>query len=71
MTVTWTDVFSSNVSRIGYDDETQSMVVEWSRGKTSRYKGVSPELAESVSRSWSVGTAIREQIIPNYEHEYI
>jgi hypothetical protein len=35
MAVTWKDVFSSHVERVGYDDEPGEMLVEWKTGKFS------------------------------------
>lgn len=63
-------VYSSNVNRVGHDPETGELHVQWQGGKTSIYSGVPAALASDVAQSWSVGKAVREQIIPNYEHRY-
>jgi hypothetical protein len=70
MAVEWKDVFSANVQRVGHDADTNTLMVRWKSGKVSRYKGVSAELAQDVANSWSVTTAINEQIKPNYDHSY-
>ena len=64
-------VYSSHVDRIGHDPETQQLFVQWQNGKTSVYSGVPAGVAQDVSNNWSVGQAVREQIIPNYPHEYM
>lgn len=63
-------VFSSHVDRIGHDSDTGDLHVQWQGGKTSVYSGVPAALASDVRNSWSVGKAVREQIIPNYKHRY-
>ncbi len=73
MPVEWRDVISDNVARVGFDDETQMLLVTWQKsGKTSAYgPGVSPELFDSVSKSWSVTDAINSEIKPQFSHKYI
>jgi hypothetical protein len=69
MTITWSGVYSSHVAEIGYDDETQEMLVKWDSGRISGYKGVSAEEAELISKSPSVGQALR-QVKGRYPHRY-
>jgi hypothetical protein len=64
-------VFSSNVQSIGYDDQTQDLIVTWKNGKRSAYAGVPEELADELSRAPSVGTMLNSDIKPNYEHRYV
>ena len=63
-------VYSSHVDRIGHDPETGELYVQWQGGKTSIYSGVPAAVANDVTTAWSVGKAVREQIIPNYQHRY-
>ena len=70
MTVIRREVYSSHVSTIAYDDETKRLSVTWDTGKTSNYEGVPQQLAESVMNSWSVGTALHDQIKGKYDHNY-
>jgi hypothetical protein len=63
------NVYSSSVNRIGY--EGGKLFVEWVSGRTSVYEGVSPEIAETVANSWSIGRAIHRDIKPNYPHRYV
>ena len=46
MAVVLKDVFSSNVSQVGYDHDAQELHVIWNTGKHSVYIGVPPALAE-------------------------
>lgn len=62
---------SSSVRTVGYDEAARSLHVEWANGRVSVYSDVPPSLADDVSRSWSVGKALREQVIPHYEHRYL
>lgn len=63
-------VYSSHVSRIGHDADTGDLHVEWDTGKTSIYSGVPPDVAQSVMTSWSVGTALRDQVKGTFDHRY-
>ena len=64
-------VFSSNVQSIGYDDETQDLLVTWNNGRVSAYSGVSEELAVEVSQAPSVGGMLNSTIKNQYPHRYI
>lgn len=70
MVVVWHHVFSSNVERMGYDEFSKDMFVEWKTGKTSVYADVPEEVFTDVSNSYSVGNALREQVIGKYKHSY-
>jgi hypothetical protein len=63
-------VYSSHVDTVHYDEKTKELSVTWQTGKTSVYSGVPADLADKVAKSWSVGSAIRDQIKPYYEHRY-
>ncbi len=63
-------VFSSTVDKIGYDDETGNLIVQWKKGRTSQYVGVPPELAKNVINSWSVGESLHNEIKPHFPHRY-
>lgn len=63
-------VHSTHVDRIGYAADTGELYVQWQGGKTSVYSGVPSGVAHDVTNAWSVGQAVREQIIPNYQHRY-
>jgi hypothetical protein len=65
------EVFSSHVSKAGYDAETGEMHVQWDSGKTSVYSGVPSALADEVLNAWSVGAALAARIKGQYEHRYV
>lgn len=68
---TWTkNVFSSNVSEVGYDTETHDLIITWVRGKRSIYSGVPEELAEQLANAASVGSMLNAEIKPFYSHRY-
>ncbi len=72
MTTWWKDVYSSNASRVGYDDESQSLLVKWAKGgKTSAYQGVPEEVAYQVANAPSVGSMLNSDIKPFYPHRYV
>lgn len=63
-------VFSSSVSRIGWNSETNELWVEWSGGRVSAYGGVSQEQADEIANSWSVGEAVA-RLKKSAPHRYI
>lgn len=65
------EVYSSNVSAVGYDEETLELYVQWKRGKVSRYLNVPQNVAKSVMQAYSVGQAIADTIKPAYAHQYV
>lgn len=71
--VVWKDVLSENVGRVAYVAETTELLVQWiPNGKTSAYgPGVPADLAEEVSKAWSVKNALSNQIIGRYPHRYV
>lgn len=64
------DVYSSNVSSIGYDEEKKEMYVTWTRGKRSIYSGVPEQLAIDVANAASVGSMLNAEVKPFYAHRY-
>lgn len=70
--MTWeVSVFSEMASAIGYDVETEDMIVTWRNGKRSAYHGVPEELAVEISKAPSVGTRLNQDIKPIYPHRYV
>ena len=60
-------VFSSMISEVGWDDETQELLVKFSKGgKTAAYKGADEGLALELSKAPSVGSMFLEQVRPFY-----
>lgn len=65
------EVYSSVVSRMGYDDEKQELWVEWARGgRSSVYQGVPGHVADRIMKAPSIGAALRGGIQPLYTHRY-
>ena len=64
-------VFSSNVTEIGYDSETNELLVTWKNGRRSAYAGVPEGLADQVSRAPSVGEMLNSDIKSVYSHRYV
>ena len=63
-------VYSSNVSEVGYDDESGELLVVWKSGKTSAYQGVPEDVALKLANAPSVGKMINDEIKPYYSHSY-
>ena len=64
-------VYSSNVSEVGYDEETQELLVTWKSGRVSAYAGVPEEVAVELSNAPSVGIMMNSTIKPMYSHRYV
>ena len=64
-------VFSSHVESVGYDTDTNELLVTWQNGRTSAYKDVSEELAFQVANAPSVGQALNSMVKNQYEHRYV
>ena len=72
MAVSWTGVYSSNVNRVGYDDESQTLLVEWAKGgRMSSYQGVPADVAGDAAKAWSVGNFINQEVKGRYAHKYV
>ena len=68
MATTWEkSVYSSNVSTVAYDAEEKVMYVTFLKGGARyAYQGVPEELAEQLAQAPSVGSMLRNEIIPYY-----
>ena len=64
-------VYSSHVSRIGYDADQHELLVEWDTGKVSAYSGVPPDVADEAMNSWSVGTFLNNSVKKQFQHRYV
>lgn len=70
--VTWTDVLSSRISKVGYSPSSQTLYVSWSKGgKTSAYLQVPAAIADDFTKSWSVGEAVNSMLNGKYTMEYV
>ncbi len=61
------NVFSSMISVVGWDDETNEITVEFTKGGAVwAYSGASEGLADQLARAPSVGSMFLSEIKPNY-----
>jgi hypothetical protein len=64
-------VYSSMVSEVGWDDQTNEILIKWAgSGKTSGYGPATEDVADECSRAPSVGQFVISEIKPNYGHRY-
>lgn len=63
-------VFSSHISKVGYDAESKELHVEFKNGKTAVYMDVPADVAQQVTDAPSVGTALHEIIKGRFPHGY-
>ena len=61
-------VFSSMVSALSYDGETSELTVEWAKGGSGVFSGVSEDVANSAANAPSVGNFVHNQLKPNYPY---
>lgn len=64
-------VFSSNVESIGFDSNTEELLVTWKSGKVSAYASVPEEVALQCANAPSVGSFLNAQIKNQYSHRYV
>ena len=65
------EVSSSNINQIGYDDETQTMGVEFHSGKVYHYNNVPKEVYEEFVEAPSVGRHFNTEIRGQYDGELV
>ena len=63
------EVVSSNISFIGYEEETQSLYVTFKKGQTYKYNNVSKEVFKEFLNASSVGSYYKSHIIGKYVSE--
>ena len=65
-------VYSSMVSAVAYDSDSQEMLVTWAKsGKTSAYAGVPEDVAQACANAPSVGQFINSEIKNQYGQRYV
>lgn len=70
MPMVWKSVLSSRVAEIGYDPETKTLGVRWPKGKTSVYEDVPEDVANRIMNAPSIGQALQESILGEFDHRY-
>ena len=68
MALVWTDVTSSQLSKIGYDEETQEAQVRFSNGSLYSYKSVPKEVVDGIVDAKSVGRAFNNSLKYGFEY---
>lgn len=64
-------VYSSNATEVGWDENTEELLVVWKKsGKTSAYSGVPEDVALACANAPSVGQFINTEVKPFYGHRY-
>jgi len=59
---------SDHIAKIGYDDDTGTLVVQFQRGGSYRYQGVSPELATELHSAPSAGAFFHGRIRGRFKY---
>lgn len=65
------NVYSSHVARIGYDDASATLRVEYTNGRAVEYVEVSPATADSVMSAPSIGAALHSHVRGKHKHVYV
>lgn len=58
---------SSHISKLGYDEESGTLYVQFQKGGTYAYEGVGLELASALHNSHSPGSLFRSRILRNFK----
>ena len=64
-------VFSSIISDIGWDSDTEELLVTFRNGRTAAYKGVPEDKAVELANAASVGTSFNSEIKGFYNFRYV
>jgi hypothetical protein len=72
-TMSWTrDVYSSMVSSVGWDSDTNEILVRWAKsGKVSAYGGFDEAKALELANAPSVGQMVITEIKTGGSHRYV
>lgn len=63
-----TNVNSSSVAAVGYDESSQTLQVEFNRGTTYQYFDVPEQIFEGLVQADSVGAYLNEQVKGIYRY---
>ena len=69
MAMQYTDVTSSNIEKVGYDDDTETLGVIFGSGTTYHYGGVPKEIYENFISAPSAGQFFHREIMNQYTGE--
>lgn len=64
----WQDVDSSNVKQLAYDNQSETLVVQFTNGNLYTYDGVDNEVFTSLAGASSVGRYLNQAIKGSYPY---
>lgn len=64
-------VASSHVSKIGYDESSEELHVEYDNGRVIVYSGVPAGVASKVMDSESIGSALHARVRGRYDFQMV
>lgn len=69
---TWSRaVYSSMVSEVGYDTDTNELIVTFRNGRMAAYQGVTEDQALSLATAPSVGNMLNTEIKGRFPFRYV
>lgn len=66
--MSWTDVSSTNLSRVRYDDNKNTLEIEFQGGRVYQYFDVPKQIFEGLLKAESKGKFFHEQIKGHYRY---
>lgn len=69
--ITMQNVSSSNLSAIGYDEETKTLRIEFNSGSTYDYRGVPKRLMEELLGAESIGSFFHSHIRNDFPYSKV
>lgn len=70
MALTWTELDSSHLKRVGFDPDLEAMTVEFTNGSRGTYQNVPPEKHEDFLAADSKGAFLHANFVGNSDHTY-
>lgn len=64
---------SSNIKAVGYDPGSQTLIIEYHKGRSYAYQGVTPDMHSNIFASESPGKYLHENVIgkPQFRQQEI
>lgn len=64
-------VSSSHLDAVGYDEDSQTLYVQWKDGQISAYDDVPASVANDLEQAPSPGKTFNDLIRGKYQHSYV
>jgi KTSC domain len=64
-------VFSSMITDVGWNDESEELLVTFKNGRTAAYKGLTEDKAHELANAASVGSMFNSEIKNFYPFRYV